>query len=260
MRITHQTLHIIKAVNTFILILALCGCSLSNTVSDSIQLLQGTEYASQTETSDTSENVYETIGQEEAQPELDVIFSSEPIPYDVRDRMWNVTISERSRLNFDDLSYLTLTYMGYDDCQHIGHLVVDKNLSDEVIGIFRELYEIGFPIEKMNLPCDYGGVDELSMEDNNTSAFNDRPIEGSGALSYHQLGRAIDRNPLINPYIKASSQTVLPVTAEAYLDRTLDEKGMITEDSECVRIFKKYGWSWGGDWHSLKDYQHFEKE
>ena len=90
--------------------------------------------------------------------------------------------------------------------------------------------------------------------------FNDRPIEGSEVLSYHQLGCAIDVNPLVNPYIKFSTNAILPITGETYLDRTLDEKGMITEESECVKIFKKYGWSWGGDWHSLKDYQHFEKE
>lgn len=28
---------------------------------------------------------------------------------------------------------------------------------------------------------------------------------------------------------------------------------------ECVTIFKKNGWSWGGDWRTFKDMPHFEK-
>ena len=111
----------------------------------------------------------------------------------------------------------------------------------------------------MKLPCEYGGIDELSMRDNNTSAYNDRPIEGSGATSYHQLGRAIDINPLVNPYIRFSDGEVLPETARQYLDRNRSVKGMINDDSPCVHVFKKYGWTWGGDWNSVKDYQHFEK-
>lgn len=188
------------------------------------------------------------------------IFTKEEIPEDVRDQMWNVTINENSAVGFSDLSYLTVTYMGYDDKSHEGHLIVDKTLADEVLNIFKELYNINFPIEKMNLPCEYGGVDELSMEDNNTSAFNNRPIEGTNTVSNHALGRAIDINPLINPYIKYSTDTVLPTIGRVYLDRTSDNKGIITKDSECVKIFEKYGWTWGGNWNSLKDYQHFEKD
>ncbi len=187
-------------------------------------------------------------------------FTSSPVPEEVRQKMQGVTISEKSPVGFDDLSYLTLSYAGYDGKTHTGNMIVSAELADEVISIFKELYNIGFPIEKMRLPCEYDGVDELSMRDNNTSAFNDRPIEGTGGMSFHQLGRAIDINPLVNPYIRFSDGEVLPTTASEYLDRTLGEKGMITEDSPCVGIFKKYGWEWGGDWHSLKDYQHFEKK
>ena len=185
------------------------------------------------------------------------VFEKSDIPGDVKDKMYGVTISDSSRTGFDGLSYLTLTYIGYDGESHIGNMIVDKNLADEVILIFKELYEVKFPIEKIRLACEYGGVDELSMEDNNTSAFNDRPVTGGSGLSYHQLGRAIDINPLVNPYIKGS--VVLPASAKGYTDRENDTAGIITSDGDCVRIFKKYGWTWGGDWRSLKDYQHFEK-
>lgn len=185
------------------------------------------------------------------------VFEVDEIPEDIRLKMTDVTISAGSKMTFDSLSYLSMTYVGYDGKEYIGHMVVDSALANEVICIFKELYEVRFPIERMNLAFEYGGSDELSMQDNNTSAFNDRPITGGSGLSYHQLGRAIDINPLVNPYVKGD--VVLPAGSDNYLDREEDCTGMITADSECVRIFKKYGWTWGGDWTSLKDYQHFEK-
>ena len=173
--------------------------------------------------------------------------------------MQGVTIHTSSRVSFDDLSYLTLTYVGYNGENSIGNMIVDKNLADEVLAIFKELYEAGFPIERIEPAYKFGGDDELSMENNNTSSFNDRPVTGGNSLSYHQLGRAIDINPYVNPYVKSSKGVVLPASAHMYADRNIEEKGMIKADGVCVKIFKKYGWTWGGDWRSLKDYQHFEK-
>ena len=196
----------------------------------------------------------------ETYKEAEPVFSKSEIPEEIREKMYGKTISDKSHVSYDDLSYLTLSYYGYDDEIHTGNMIVAKELADEVICIFKELLNEKFPIQKMVLPCEFDGIDEYSMQANNTSAFNDRPIEGTGGLSYHQLGRAIDINPLINPYIRFSDNTVLPTTAEPYLDRTLDVKGMINEGSKCVEIFEKYGWNWGGYWNSLKDYQHFEKK
>ncbi len=33
----------------------------------------------------------------------------------------------------------------------------------------------------------------------------------------------------------------------------------VSDWMECVAIFKKHGWNWGGDWITFKDYPHFEK-
>jgi len=33
----------------------------------------------------------------------------------------------------------------------------------------------------------------------------------------------------------------------------------VADWDECVRVFAKYGWSWGGNWTSFKDMPHFEK-
>ena len=193
------------------------------------------------------------------EPPVVVTFEKEDIPQEIQEEMMGVTISENSVMKFDDLAYLTLTYVGYDGKDHIGNMIVDKKLAGEVISIFKELYEVKFPIEIIEPAYKYNGDDELSMESNNTSAFNDRPVTGGTGLSYHQLGRAIDINPYVNPYVKTSAGIVLPASAQAYTERDIEEKGMIKADGDCVRIFKKYGWTWGGDWSSLKDYQHFEK-
>lgn len=249
MKITFQTLHINKKA------FAITACIIIALAASAVWIFAGNKK----ETPKVSTVKSEPDTQPPKNEEIKLKFTSEPIPEEIRTKMQDVTISDKSPVTFDDLSYLTLTYIGYDGESHIGNMVVANEIADEVIEIFKELYNIKFPIEKMRLPCEYDGVDEYSMRDNNTSAFNDRPIEGTGGLSFHQLGRAIDINPLVNPYIRFSDGEVLPTTAHKYLDRTLDEMGMLTADSECVQIFKKHGWTWGGDWTSVKDYQHFEK-
>lgn len=191
---------------------------------------------------------------------FEIIFTKSAIPDNIYKMMLGKTIHTDSIMKIENLSYITLTFYGYDDKLHIGHIIMDKSLADEVIEIFRILLNAKFPIEKIILPDAYGGNDELSMRDNNTSGFNDRPIKNSGgALSYHQLGRAIDINPLYNPYINLKTGDIQPSTAGAYLDRTKDLKGMIKPNDVCVKAFKDKGWEWGGDWTTVKDYQHFEK-
>lgn len=248
-----KIIYLIRRINSVILFLIVCA--LSFYAGNALGLKYSVKKSISEQTGEPKA-VYTVAEKMMPQPK----FSKSEIPEKIRRKMMNVTISENSHVTFDDLAYLTLSYIGYDGKTHTGNMVVDKELADEVISIFRQLYEIEFPIEKMRLPYEYDGVDEMSMRDNNTSAFNDRPIEGSGGLSFHQLGRAIDINPLVNPYVRHSDGVVLPTTASKYINRQLDEKGMITEDSQCVEIFKKHGWEWGGDWKSLKDYQHFEKE
>ena len=251
-RIRRQTIIIMTVVIAAVVLLS--GCFYEN-----VNLRKETSFEESVENKTTEEAYYNEEIPPIAEESFSPVFEKNDIPEDVQEKMYGVTISDSSRMGFDDLSYLTLTHIGYDGKSHTGNMIVDKKLADEVISIFKELYEAEFPIEKISLACEYSGVDELSMEDNNTSAFNDRPVTGGTGLSYHQLGRAIDINPLVNPYIKFSSGVVLPENSDAYLDREVNAMGMITADGECVRIFKKYGWTWGGDWKSLKDYQHFEK-
>ncbi len=154
----------------------------------------------------------------------------------------------------DKLELVTVSYYGFDDKIHQGKILVHKEVVSDIIEIFNFILETRFPIEKVVPICEYKWSDEESMRDNNTSSFNYRFISGTRVHSMHASGLAIDINPLQNPYIK--NHIILPENAS--YDTT--KKGTLTANSQLVQEFKKRGWSWGGDWESLKDYQHFEKK
>lgn len=157
------------------------------------------------------------------------------------------------------LGYLRLSYWGYDDRQHSGELIVSKKLAPEFLEIFKELFEAKFPIKSIRRIEHFQGSDDLSMDADNTSAFNCRPVFGKkNVFSKHSYGVAIDINPLRNPYVK--NALVAPKMGRAFIDRAKKIKGYIKKDGPCYNAFKKRGWTWGGDWNSLKDYQHFEKD
>jgi hypothetical protein len=155
----------------------------------------------------------------------------------------------------DGLRIITMSHWNYAGSVSTGKLVVAAGLASQVVDIFRDLYDARFPIERMELVDKYDGDDDQSMAANNTSAFNCRPVTGGSSYSEHSYGRAIDINPLVNPYVKGS--TVLPPAGSAYVDRSLDAPGMIHANDEVVQAFASRGWIWGGTWSSLKDYQHF---
>lgn len=157
------------------------------------------------------------------------------------------------------LRRVEVNYLGFDGETHRGALIVHEDLVPEVITIFEQLYALSYPIEKIRTVDHYPGAeDELSMRDNNTSAFNCRDIPGTGQWSYHAYGRAIDVNPLINPFID-SSGAFQPSNAGPYLDRNRLDPGMLRSGDPAVRAFTDRGWQWGGNWTSPIDYQHFER-
>ncbi|WP_408066339.1 M15 family metallopeptidase [[Mycobacterium] nativiensis] len=156
------------------------------------------------------------------------------------------------------LRRVTVTHLGFDAKAHRGDLIVHAELVPQVIAIFERLYRLEFPIEKMRPVSHYpGGDDELSMEDNNTSAFNCRRIPGSGSWALHAFGRAIDVNPLLNPMVNHGKFE--PKNAKVYLDRKRIEPGLLHPGDPAVRVFTDAGWRWGGNWKSPVDYQHFER-
>ncbi len=150
-------------------------------------------------------------------------------------------------------------HIGFDGQTHRGELIVHADLVPEVITLFERLYRLRFPIEKIRTVDHYPAADdELSMEDDNTSAFNCRSIPGTSRWSPHAYGRAIDLNPLLNPCVY-SSGTIEPRNAAAYLDRTRTDPGIFHDGDPAVHVFTDLGWQWGGAWTSPVDYQHFER-
>jgi hypothetical protein len=154
-----------------------------------------------------------------------------------------------------DLRLLTLDYWGFDGSLHRGRLIVHRRQAREVRRVFARLFYVQFPIRRMRLIDAYGGSDDRSMAANNTSAFNCRFVAGTTRWSMHAYGKAIDINPVRNPYVSGSH--VSPEAGTRFANRTRDAKGMIHRGDRVVRAFARAGWEWGGSWVSPKDYMHF---
>lgn len=154
-----------------------------------------------------------------------------------------------------DLRLVRVTYRGFDARPHHGRLAVHRRWADEILAVFRRLYRSGFPIRRVRLVDRFGADDRVSMRHDNTSAFNCRYVAGTTRWSEHAYGRAVDINPVENPYVDGSH--VSPRRGRRYLDRTDVRPGMIVRGDVVVRAFRWIGWGWGGRWSSPRDYQHF---
>lgn len=155
------------------------------------------------------------------------------------------------------LRLMTLTHFGMDGEVHEGELIAHSDAVADLTRIFRKLFTARFPIERVELVDVYGADDDRSMAANNTSAFNCRRATDSRTRwSQHAYGRAIDINPIQNPYI-ASNDDVRPPAGRGYVDRRDVRPGMITRGDVVVRAFAAEGWTWGGNFRSVKDPQHF---
>lgn len=187
-------------------------------------------------------------------------FYIKPIPDDIFEKMQGKSYKENCTVPREELRYLHILHVGFDNNTHAGELIVNKRIAEDVLDIFRELYRAGYQIEKVRLIDEYNAQDELSMRDNNSSAFNFRYISYSTTLSKHAMGLAIDINTLYNPYIKHvdGRLNIEPANAVQYVDRNRAFLHKIDHDDLCYKLFTKHGFEWGGDWENSKDYQHFE--
>jgi poly-gamma-glutamate synthesis protein (capsule biosynthesis protein) len=167
-------------------------------------------------------------------------------------------------VNISDLRYIRLKHKNFYRSERIGEIIVHKDVAAEVVEIFKELYEIGYPIRQMRLVSDFRGSDYRSIEADNTSAFNCRNIStGKKKWSKHAYGKAIDINPIENPFVNRKGR-VLHTESYKYKKRlhknsSFADKAMLLKKDKAVKIFEKYGWKWGGDFSPYKDYQHFAK-
>ena len=177
-----------------------------------------------------------------------------PVTDAIRQRMGE-TWSPRCPVALADLRYLTVSFRGFDDRAHTGELVIAADEAEDVVSVFRALFAADFPIEEMRLPTTADLDAPPTGDGNNTAGLVCRAARGTTSWSAHAYGLAIDVNPFLNPYSKGD--VVLPERASAYLDRSRAQPGIIHDGDLVVREFTRIGWSWGGAWSSLKDYQHF---
>ena len=183
------------------------------------------------------------------------------IPDDIFEKMQGKSYKADCTLPRENLRYIHVLHVGFDNQVHEGELVVNKDIADDVLEIFKELYESGYQIEKVRLVDEYDADDEASMSDNNSSAFNFRFISHTTKISKHGMGMAVDINTLYNPYVKTvdGELSIEPANAADYVDRSKDFSHKIDHDDLCYKLFTEHGFEWGGDWTHSKDYQHFEK-
>lgn len=162
----------------------------------------------------------------------------------------------------EELRYVHIWHYDFDGTPREGELICNEYIAQDLVEIFYELYRCEYQLEKVLLIDEYDGDDTASMADNNTSCFNYRQIAGSTSLSKHALGLAVDINPLYNPqitYEKDGTEVVSPAAALPYADRSSRFAYKIDENDLCCRLFVQHGFTWGGNWNSTKDYQHFQK-
>lgn len=174
---------------------------------------------------------------------------------------------ENSNIKLGDLRYLKVLHYNFDHERQVGELIVNAELAEEILEIFKELYDAEYEIESMHLVDNYwtgdaDTSDSASIDVNNTSAFNYRAATGGSKLSNHAYGSAIDMNPQQNPYVsyKSGEASWSHKNANDYIARDTGLPHVITHEDAAYKIFKNHGFKWGGDWENPKDYQHFEKK
>jgi hypothetical protein len=158
----------------------------------------------------------------------------------------------------DQLRRVAIDYWGFDDQAHAGALVVHASVVPAVIRVFDRLRAERFPIHRMDPIDAFNGSDEASMDGDNTSGFNCRyaVADGPPRWSRHAYGKAIDVNPVENPYLQGGK--VQPPAGTAFVARSPYRPGMAVAGGTLVHAFASVGWSWGGRWSATPDYQHFE--
>ncbi len=161
-----------------------------------------------------------------------------------------------------DLRYIRVKHHNFYHSEKMGEIIVHKDVAKEVVAIFRELYDMKYPIRQMRLVSDFRGSDWQSIEADNTSAFNCRNVStGTKKWSKHAYGKAIDINPIENPFVNKKGRIAHAKSyrykKRKHIKHRFADKAMLLKRDKAVKIFEKYGWKWGGDFSPYKDYQHF---
>jgi D-alanyl-D-alanine carboxypeptidase len=188
-----------------------------------------------------------------------------PLPDGLAAEMRGTTWKPGCPVPLEDLRILHFNYWGFDHTLDRGPLVVNASVAEDVLWVFKQLYEAEFPIKKVALatefkPARFEQHRRITSHRSVTASFNCRPVVtalGPGSdYSQHSYGLAIDLNPVQNPYV-TSDGFVRNRAAEPYLNRGRHLEGMIHQGDVAFRSFAAIGWEWGGHWSGDKDYMHF---
>lgn len=198
---------------------------------------------------------------------LENYFNASVISDEIFERVNEKSYRDNDVIGIANLRYLKVLHYNFNHEVQVGELIVNEQLAEDVINIFSELFEGEYEINSMYLVDNYWAGDGLStdtasIDENNSSAFNYRAVAGGSNLSMHAYGCAIDINPQQNPYLTYNEEGELTAhheNAEEYIDRSSGKEHMIDHDDLCYQVFTKYGFTWGGDWDDVIDYQHFQK-
>lgn len=195
-------------------------------------------------------------------PQLLEAFRSYEIPEAVAERMRGKSYPEGCPIPLSDLRYLIIPHFDGHGNVRLGEMVCHRTVARQLLDIFRELFYAHYPIERMVLIDDYDADDERSMSANNTTCFCYRTVAGSRKLSRHSLGKAVDINPLYNPFVRRTARgtIITPEAGRQWADRTIaDNPYAVRRGDAAWRAFTRRGWRWGGSWRTRPDYQHFQQ-
>jgi hypothetical protein len=186
-----------------------------------------------------------------------------PVPAALEREMRGTTWTPGCPVPIADLRVLRFNYWGFDGEVKRGPMVVNASVAEDVLWVFRQLFEAGFPLKRVGLAREFVESRLETHPDTRrsvTASFNCRvvvtPAGAGDEYSQHAYGLAVDLNPLQNPYV-AEDGWVRNRFARPYVDRSRHAPGMIHEGDVVVRAFDAIGWAWGGRWSGGKDYMHF---
>jgi D-alanyl-D-alanine carboxypeptidase-like protein len=156
------------------------------------------------------------------------------------------------------LRAVSVRYWGFDGLAHTGVLVLHRDVVARTRPVFATMFERKFRVRSIRPVSAFGADDDASMAADNTSAFNCRRAVAAGPPSWsrHAYGRAIDVNPVENPYL--FGDRVLPPAGKRFVRRTTARRGLIRRKDPIRQAFRRAGYRWGGDF-SNPDYQHFDR-
>lgn len=190
-----------------------------------------------------------------ASPKADAVVRTIP------ESQWRAMVSagvvrQGCPLGREDLRRVEVNFHTFDGRVKRGVLVVNRDVAEQVSAIFTGIFKARFPMKSMKPIEEFGGDDNASMAANNTSAYNCRDASQANSNAYdspHANGRAVDINPVQNPWLDPRCDCFMPTPR--YAART-PGRGKILEGGAVWKAFTKRGWIWQD--LSTADYQHFD--